>query len=100
MPASPPSIDWAGLFSLFSVVLILGVGVGLLFWLMRREKKARWPGGKVGKEQFFSFSNVFPVFRPTQAQFDAWREECARLTKENEELKGQVQKLLAERRRE
>lgn len=100
MPAPPPSFDWAALFSLFSAVLILGVGLGLLFWLMRRERKARWPGGKIGREHFFSVSNLFPIFRPTQAQFDAWREECARLSKENEELKSQVQKLLAEHRRE
>jgi hypothetical protein len=79
-----------------SVLVILGVFVGLVVWLRRREK-ARWPGGKIGRTPFFGLSNLFPVLRPTQAQFDAWRAECARLAKENEELKSEVQKLPAER---
>jgi len=101
MTQSPSSFDWGSLFplvsSLLSLLVILGVVVGLLMWLRRREK-ARWPGGKVGKTPFFNLSDLFPAFRPTQAQFEAWRTECARLEKENEELKSQVQKLLAERR--
>jgi len=97
MIESLPFFDRDSLLLILITLLILIVILGLVFSLMRRARKARWPGGKMGRESFFNLSNLFPALRPTQAQFNAWREECARLTKENEELKSQVQKFLAER---
>jgi hypothetical protein len=101
MTDSASSFDWANIVQSLISVLFLGGMAGVIFLvirLMRQTRAAGWPGGKVGRERFFSLSNLFPVFRPTQGQLDAWRDECARLTRENEALKSQVQKLLDQRR--
>jgi len=88
MNQSLAAFDWEYVIGILLCLFMLSSLVGTLWFVISRER-SRLPDGKM----HFRFSDNFNLMPPTHSQLVAWRSECAKLTKENENLKKQVREL-------